>query len=310
MLISDIPQRESGIPYNVPLLPIWLKRFDLYRNREGRPVRHWHEDTQLMMVDTGSAHLSVENTDFLLQEGDFLMIASRKGHAVLPGGSRCCIVTGIMVDLSTMLGNHSLPDKIYGALFLEMNRDYLHIPAKDPANSRIRKIMSRIFEIEDDKPRSGSLEILGLLYQMLAVLLAYHEKTLSHDNEKTTEEDSINRMLSYIARWYMNDIRLENIARAGQVCRSRCCALFRSYLGLSPIRFLNTYRLSISKDLLLSTDRKIVDIATQCGFQNESYFIRLFSKQYGSTPRIYRQQSNRDSADNQTEYRGQAPGHR
>lgn len=195
----------------------YLKRFDLYRNREGRPVRHWHEDTQLMMVDTGSAHLSVENTDFLLQEGDFLMIASRKGHAVLPGESRCCIVTGIMVDLSTMLGNHSLPDKIYGALFLEMNRDYLHIPAKDPANSRIRKIMSRIFEIEDDKPRSGSLEILGLLYQMLAVLLAY---------------------------------------------------------------------------------------------QNESYFIRLFSKQYGSTPRIYRQQSNRDSADNQTEYRGQAPGHR
>lgn len=288
MLISEIPQKEHGTPYNVPLLPVRLKRFDLCRNREAQPVRHWHEDTQLMTVSSGSVHMRIDRADIRLAEGDFLMISPRRGHMVLPERDDSCVVNGIMADLTPILGNHSLPDTISGALFMEMRRDYLFIPAGSPANAQINGIMRQIFAVEDDRPASGTLQILGLLYQMLAVLLAYHEELPAHDNTQTTEKDSINQMLSYIARFYMNDIRLENIAHAGNVCRSRCCTLFKNYLGLSPVRFLNTYRLSIGKDLLLSTERKITDIAAQCGFQNESYFIRLFAEKYGDTPRIYR----------------------
>ena len=89
MLISEIPQKEHGTPYNVPLLPVRLKRFDLCRNRDGQPVRHWHEDTQLMTVSSGSVHMRIERTDIRLSEGDFLMISPRRGHP--PPGPRALL---------------------------------------------------------------------------------------------------------------------------------------------------------------------------------------------------------------------------
>ena len=294
MLISDIPSKGRSTPYNVPLLPIRLKCFDLCRVHGPAPHRHWHENAQLVRVLKGSACLHVESTEIRIREGDFLMIASRKGHIVLNDGSNPCIVQSIMADLADLLGNHFLPNQIYEAILLEINRNHLLVRSNDPASGSIHEIMDQIFRIEDSHPASASLQVLGLFYRLLGILLNCHEEKTHHDSAlspgkaQTTEEDSINKMLSYIAKFYMKNIRLENIAHAGNVCRSRCCTLFKSYLGLSPVRFLNTYRLSIGKDLLLTTDRKITDIAAQCGLRNESYFIKLFAEKYGSTPRVFR----------------------
>lgn len=63
---------------------------------------------------------------------------------------------------------------------------------------------------------------------------------------------------------------------------------FKKYYGITPSVFLNNLRLQESALLLRTSNLKIIDIVYECGFDNVSYFNRLFKLKFGVTPREYR----------------------
>ncbi len=54
--------------------------------------------------------------------------------------------------------------------------------------------------------------------------------------------------------------------------------------GQSFVTFLNEYRLNAAAEALQTTDETILTIASQCGFENLSYFNRAFKAHFGMTP--------------------------
>ena len=71
------------------------------------------------------------------------------------------------------------------------------------------------------------------------------------------------------------------------------CRQARRHLGLSPTQYVNRIRIQHAAMLLSATDRPLADLATDCGFENLSYFHRLFRDQYGTTPKKYRSRHRR-----------------
>ena len=59
--------------------------------------------------------------------------------------------------------------------------------------------------------------------------------------------------------------------------------------GENIIKFLTDYRMEKAKQLLDEGTMKIVQVAKQCGYDNQSYFNRLFKNAYGMTPKQYRE---------------------
>ena len=64
--------------------------------------------------------------------------------------------------------------------------------------------------------------------------------------------------------------------------------LFKKEVGMSFADYVNTVRLEKAANLLAKTERKIIDVAMLSGFQNVSYFNRLFRNKYGLSPSEYR----------------------
>lgn len=64
--------------------------------------------------------------------------------------------------------------------------------------------------------------------------------------------------------------------------------LFKKYTGSSVAQFLLETRLEKAKELLLTTDAKIYKIAQDVGFYDDKYFIRVFAKEFGTTPGAFR----------------------
>lgn len=60
---------------------------------------------------------------------------------------------------------------------------------------------------------------------------------------------------------------------------------FREYFGISPIDYRNDLRLQKAKDLLLSGEYNVTEAAEGSGFSNLSFFIKLYKKKYGHTPK-------------------------
>ena len=63
---------------------------------------------------------------------------------------------------------------------------------------------------------------------------------------------------------------------------------FNKYYGITPSEYINDLRLQEVTAILRTTDDKIIDIVYNCGYNNISYFNRIFKLKYGLTPREYR----------------------
>jgi AraC-like DNA-binding protein len=84
-------------------------------------------------------------------------------------------------------------------------------------------------------------------------------------------------------------LKLEDLEKHCHMSKFRICHEFSDVFGLPPIRYMNKKRLEAAENLLLSTEKKVHEIALATGFENTNHFIHLFKKEYGATPQAYRE---------------------
>lgn len=68
------------------------------------------------------------------------------------------------------------------------------------------------------------------------------------------------------------------------------CRAFRKHLNMTPMTFINAKRLNYAANLLRHSDKEIIDIAYESGFQSVSHFYHLFKKEYHMPPLKYKNQ--------------------
>ena len=131
-----------------------------------------------------------------------------------------------------------------------------------------------------------ALIVSGLFFQIWSHIF---ENDPTDSTEKTNVDVAILKdMIGFIQKNYDQKISLDEIARAGYVGQSKCCRLFREYIGQTPIGYLTQYRLNKSLRLLSGTDMTITEIALSAGFSGNSYFAEAFKKSYGKPPLKFR----------------------
>ncbi len=75
---------------------------------------------------------------------------------------------------------------------------------------------------------------------------------------------------------------------------SRLRTLFGQAYGMSPVQYLTELRLNRVKTLLAESDKKLSEIAVECGFGEAFYLSRVFTRRVGISPSAYRAQSSHD----------------
>ncbi|MBJ6363891.1 AraC family transcriptional regulator [Paenibacillus sp. GCM10012307] len=98
----------------------------------------------------------------------------------------------------------------------------------------------------------------------------------------------IDKVLVMLQENYMHDISLEMCADRFGTYAQKLSASFRQIIGINFIDYLTRLRLDKSKELLISTQMKINDIAEQVGYQ-PTYYNRIFKKHEGMTPGQFRE---------------------
>lgn len=99
---------------------------------------------------------------------------------------------------------------------------------------------------------------------------------------------SIRRAMAYVAAHYGEAITLEEVAEHIHLNPSYLSALFKRVTKANFREYLNRIRINEARRLLTDTDGAIVDIAASCGFNDQSYFTKVFKKATGQTPKQYR----------------------
>src|SRR5678815_851889 len=86
------------------------------------------------------------------------------------------------------------------------------------------------------------------------------------------------------------ELSLGEFAQSVNLSVWRLCHIFKSDVGMPPIRYLRLLRMERAKDLLESSFLSVKEIAYQVGLNDESHFVRDFKSAYGFSPALYRSQ--------------------
>ena len=101
--------------------------------------------------------------------------------------------------------------------------------------------------------------------------------------------DVIYRAVEFIKRNYMKKITLEDVASYVYLSPSYFSKIFKQEMKMSFNNYLNFVRVEMSKKLLLDEKIELVDISNLVGFEEQSYFCKVFKKFTGVTPGRYRE---------------------
>ena len=86
------------------------------------------------------------------------------------------------------------------------------------------------------------------------------------------------------------EVSLGEFAQSVNLSVWRLCHIFKSDVGMPPIKYLRLLRMERAKGLLESSFLSVKEIAYQVGLTDESHFVRDFKSTYGYSPAIYRAQ--------------------
>ena len=98
----------------------------------------------------------------------------------------------------------------------------------------------------------------------------------------------IRQVAEYISAHYAEPLTLEEVAGHIHLNPSYLSTIFKKITNLSFREYLNKVRIEEAQRLLLNTDYSIIEISTACGFNDQSYFSKVFKRYTGMTPKRFR----------------------
>ncbi len=100
--------------------------------------------------------------------------------------------------------------------------------------------------------------------------------------------DAVYKTMEYVRANYDKKLSLDEIARNAFLSKAYLSSIFKEEIGESLTNYINRVRIEKSKVLLLDKEVSLIDIANLCGFEDQSYFTRVFKKMVGISPKKYR----------------------
>ncbi len=280
--LSIDPNGGERLTYNAPGFPVRAVEGNLQCFYDFAAGCHWHNDFEFLIANRGNIEYFANGKVIPIAQGQGIFVNANRLHYGFSSRHRDCDYS-VLVIHPDIFGSPAMPvGRHVRSITSDGCPDYLLIT--DP------ELLERILSVKqtfDSGKKWFELDILSTccgIMQQISALMDAEQSPAGPDGDWI----ALRQMIGYLQTHYAQPIRLEDIAAAGAVCRSKCCRLFQDKLGATPISYLNRYRMEKARELLLSSRLPVTQIAHQCGFDSPSYFSELFRRTYGESPRSIR----------------------
>ncbi|MDO4519479.1 MAG: AraC family transcriptional regulator [Eubacteriales bacterium] len=255
---------------------------------------HWHDEWELIVVTEGVLHFDIENTHFVLPCGDGLFINSKVLHAVRcvpgsPGKLHSAVFHPRLIggNMDSVFWQNLVQPFFTNAStrFLVLKQD---ISCQKDVLHCLLTAWTAISEEQDDFENLARYELSKAARKIL------QNNDFSQHNmsdQDLTNVSRIRTMMEYIDLHYMEDLTVDKIAASISASNSVCLRCFHEMLDTTPMKYVMDTRLRKAAGLLRTTQKSARDIALDCGFNDTSYFTKVFRLKYQCTPVNYRKSS-------------------
>lgn len=283
------PNDFSSLDY-----PVNVFYLDLSKSYMNRIRWHWHEEMEVLILNDGLAEVSSDDASYALKPGQGIIINQNVMHSIYSQNQENCTFYSFVFHPDFLFGHKNnylqthflLPVqnfRLFKMLVLNETNEW-HERMLDAVNDAIAVNMTKSFGYE--VATKGHLcrfwsELIGKLPQM----------ETAPPPGVSLDEQRVKEAMLYIRTHHAEPISLDEIAGSVHISKSECCRCFARTLQMTPFEYLMKYRIfEATKKMMEHPDEpmSISDLALSVGFNNTSYFNKLFKKFLGCTPTYYR----------------------
>lgn len=252
---------------------------------------HTHNYVEVIYMCSGSTHHIINGNEVVLEQGELLFLNQHAVQEIYPAGKEDIAVNFIilpeffdgalrMMETEENMLRRFVVDCLRGE---SQSAGYLHFKVADvlPVQNLVENLIWTIMNKQPNK-RSINQVTMGLLFLQLMNQI---------DRVKTDETDESQRftmtVLSYIEEHY-RDGELSDLAEELHYDLYWMSREIKKRTGKTYTELVQARRLSQAAYLLTNTAMSVMDVGLAVGYENMSYFHRIFQQKYGMTPRKFR----------------------
>ena len=252
---------------------------------------HTHNYVEMIYMCSGSTHHVINGEDVILKQGELLILNQNAVQEIYPAGEWDVAVNFIILPEFFDYGlkmmeteENQLRDFIVDCLRGENHSaGYLYFKVAEvlPMQNLLENLIWTIVNKQPNK-RSINQATMGLLFLQLMNHMDKMETDAASEQQKF-----IIQVLSYVEEHYKSG-ELTELAEELHFDIYWLSKEIRKRTGKTYTDLVQAKRLSQAAYLLRTTAMNVMDISMAVGYDNISYFHRIFQKKYGMTPRRYR----------------------
>ena len=157
---------------------------------------------------------------------------------------------------------------------------------------KAKSIYCMIEEVKDKKEKFYDLLKQHLTLSLILFILDRTDKNIS---KSASNDERLYAIIEYInANIAQPELSINSIAAKFYISRSYLSAFFKKNMGITLSAYLRKIRLSNAAMQLASTNKKVMDISADSGFNSLTTFLREFKKEYGISPSDMRKKTDKD----------------
>lgn len=274
------PHGHDNFPFNIYLCSIPLD-FTIV-------PAHWHNDMEIIYIKKGRGTITVDLKPFQVSNGDIIVVPPGQLHSIEQFSDYSMEYENIIFKLSMLMAPQG--DICTEDFFQPLKHGKLlpdtRYTKESPLYPDLSHCLDRIDMICRDFSPGYQLAVKGQLFTFFYEL----SKSLHSDIPRKSNKslDRLKGLLKYVETNYQEKISIADAARICSFSQSHFMKFFKASMGVSFIDYLNDYRITMASRLLTSSSDTIANIATETGFENLSYFNRVFKRKYRCTPTEFR----------------------
>ena len=273
MFFRNITIWEGGMKKEMPEI-VALGVYDgelVHKNRMQTPPRRVHlYEIELILEDGGTTY--VDDQAYPIRAGN--VIIGKPGqmrHTVLP--FKCLYLHLVAEDGELAALLEALPD--------------VYTPADPLAiENSLRMLITAYTEPDLD----GGMRVAAELCAHLSRLIRDARLTAGVLRERGNQAHIVERAIAYMDANNYQNLTLSDIADHVHLSRIYFHNLFVAATGRTPRRYLLERRIAHARQLLMTTDKSLGQIAMECGFSSQSYFNQVFARELGCSPKEYKRE--------------------
>lgn len=287
MIYSNINKdRSERVAYDKSDFPVYIRKGILSAYPNYSAESHWHDDVEFIFILYGSMQYNINGEVTTLNQGEGIFVNTRQLHFGYSENKEECVFICVLLHPILLCSSRTIEQKYVMPLLFNEHIPFYRFTQKDQWETDLLYSIQEMYnactsDVFELKVQQEFYKIWIALYEHFTFIKK--ENTFKHHHLSALKD-----MISFIGENYQDKLTLENIAKAGKVAKTSCCAIFNKYVNKTPNEFLTDLRLRKAIELLSDTDMTIFEISYNVGFSGASYFTEVFHKYYDCTPKEYK----------------------